>query len=101
MIEARLRRPRDPVALEQRMKAVLAHDAFDRLPQISCPTLVITGKDDALVPWQNSELLAERIPGAKLVVLRPAGHCFWLEQPEQSSGAMLQFLDAVSAAAAH
>jgi 3-oxoadipate enol-lactonase len=97
MIEARRQRPLDPAALEQRMKAVLAHDAYDRLPQISCPTLVITGKDDALVAWQNSQLLADRIPGARLVVLEPAGHCFWLEQPQQSGDAMMQFLESVAA----
>jgi 3-oxoadipate enol-lactonase len=97
MIEARRQRPLDPVALEQRMRAVQAHDAYDRLPQITCPTLVITGKDDALVAWQNSQLIAERIPGAKLVLLEPAGHCFWLEQPQQSREAMVQFLDSVSA----
>jgi 3-oxoadipate enol-lactonase len=97
MIEARRERPLDPAALEQRIKAVLAHDAYDRLPEIGCPTLVITGKEDALVAWQNSQLLAERIPGAKLVLLQPAGHCFWLEQPQQSRDAMVQFLDSVSA----
>jgi 3-oxoadipate enol-lactonase len=96
MIEARRQRPLDPVALERRMTAVLAHDAYDRLAQISCPTLVITGKDDALVAWQNSQVLADRIPGARLVVLQPAGHCFWLEQPQQSRDAMLQFLDSLS-----
>jgi 3-oxoadipate enol-lactonase len=97
MIEARRQRPLDPVALEQRMKAVLAHDAYDRLPQINCPTLVITGKDDALVAWQNSQLLADRIPGARLVLLEPAGHCFWLEQPQRSIASMGQFLESVSA----
>jgi 3-oxoadipate enol-lactonase len=97
MIEARRQRLLDPAALEQRMKAVLAHDAYDRLPQIGCPTLVITGKDDALVAWQNSQLLADRIPGARLVLLQPAGHCFWLEQPQQSRDAMIQFLDSLSA----
>lgn len=95
MIEARRQRPLDAVALEQRMKAVLAHDAYDRLPQIGCPTLVITGKDDALVAWQNSQLLAQRIAGARLVILEPAGHCFWLEQPERSIDAIGQFLEFV------
>jgi 3-oxoadipate enol-lactonase len=97
MIEARRQRPLDPAALEQRIRAVIAHNAYDRLSQIACPTLVITGKDDALVAWQNSELLAQRIPGARLVVLEPAGHCFWLEQPQKSFGAMVEFLDSVSA----
>jgi pimeloyl-ACP methyl ester carboxylesterase len=67
------------------------------LPLISCPTLVITGKDDALIAWQNSQLLAERIPGASLVLLEPAGHCFWLEQPQRAGEAMARFLDSVSA----
>ena len=92
MIEARRQRPLDPVALSHRMKAAYAHDAYDRLPHIACPTLVITGKDDVLISWENSRILAERIPGAKLVLLEPAGHVFWLEQPEQSRAAILAFL---------
>jgi len=92
MIEARRQRPLDPVALSHRMKAAYAHDAYDQLPHVACPTLVITGKDDVLISWENSRILAERIPGAKLVLLEPAGHVFWLEQPEQSRAAILAFL---------
>jgi pimeloyl-ACP methyl ester carboxylesterase len=96
MIEARRQRPLDPLALSHRMKAAYAHDAYDRLAQIACPTLVITGKDDALISWENSRILAERIPGAKLVLLEPAGHVFWLEQPEKSLAAILGFLGEAS-----
>jgi pimeloyl-ACP methyl ester carboxylesterase len=92
MIEARRQRPLDPVALAHRMKAAYAHDTYDRLPQLACPTLVITGKDDVLISWENSRILAERIPSAKLVLLEPAGHCFWMEQPEQSREAIVAFL---------
>jgi pimeloyl-ACP methyl ester carboxylesterase len=92
MIEARRQRPLDPVALSHRMKAAYAHNTYDRLPQIACPTLVITGKDDVLVSWENSKILVERIPGAKLVLLEPAGHVFWMEQPEQSQEAIAAFL---------
>jgi 3-oxoadipate enol-lactonase len=93
MIEARRQRPLDPVALEGRLKAALRHDVYDRLGKITCPTLVITGKDDALISWENSRLLGEKIPRAQLVVLEPAGHCFWLEQPEQSHAAIERFLE--------
>jgi pimeloyl-ACP methyl ester carboxylesterase len=93
MIEARRQRPIDPVALGHRMKAAYAHNTYDRLPQIACPTLVITGKDDALISWENSQILADRIPGAQLVLLEPAGHVFWTEQPEQSIEAILTFLN--------
>jgi 3-oxoadipate enol-lactonase len=101
MIESRRQRPLDPVALAHRMKAAYAHDTYDRLPQIACPTLVITGKDDVLISWENSRLLAERIPGARLVLLEPAGHCFWLEQPEQSREAIMTFLSAIPQSAVH
>lgn len=91
MIEARRRRPLDPVALERRMQAILRHDAYDRLPRISCPTLVITGREDALIAWENSRILAERIPRARLTVIESAGHCFWLERPEQANEAIEGF----------
>jgi 3-oxoadipate enol-lactonase len=98
MIAARQQRPLDTVALEHRVQATMKHDAYDRLPHIKCPTLVITGKDDALIAWENSRLIAQRIPGAELVLLEPAGHCFWLEQPERSSEAISRFLQAHPAA---
>ncbi|HXZ87293.1 MAG TPA: alpha/beta fold hydrolase [Candidatus Binataceae bacterium] len=92
MIESRRQRPLDPAALESRLKAAMRHDVYDRLGQITCPTLVITGKNDALISWENSRLLADRIPGARLMLLEPAGHCFWLEQPAQSRDAIERFL---------
>lgn len=94
MIEARRRRPLDPVALDHRIKAALKHDTYDRLDEINCPTLVITGKDDALISWENSSLLAGRIRGAQCVILEPAGHCFWLEQPSEAHQTILRFLQA-------
>ena len=62
------------------------------LASIPCPTLVITGKDDALIAWENSQLLAENIADAELVVLESAGHVFWVEQPERSREVLLTFL---------
>ncbi len=95
MIESRRQRPIDPVALGHRMKALSTHDTYDRLARIGCPTLVITGKDDALISWENSRLLSERIPGVALEILDPAGHCFWLERPEESRDAIVRFLQRV------
>jgi pimeloyl-ACP methyl ester carboxylesterase len=58
--------------------------------------LVITGREDALIACENSQILADRIPGAKVVILESAGHCFWLEQPQLSNEAISQFLRANS-----
>jgi 3-oxoadipate enol-lactonase len=92
MIESRRSRPIDNSAFPHRMKAAQEHNTYDRLGEIRSPTLVITGKDDALISWENSRILAERIKGAEQVILEPAGHCFWMEQPKESHDAIAGFI---------
>jgi pimeloyl-ACP methyl ester carboxylesterase len=92
MIESRRSRPIDSAAFPHRMKAAQEHNTYDRLGEIRSPTLVITGKDDALISWENSRILTQRIEGAEEIILEPAGHCFWLEQPEKSNAAIAGFI---------
>ncbi len=92
LIEARKKQPLDPIGFAHRMKAAYRHNTFDRLSQITCPTLVITGKNDALIAWENSQLLADHIDDSELVILEPAGHVFWVEQPARSREAIRTFL---------
>jgi pimeloyl-ACP methyl ester carboxylesterase len=80
-------------------QAILTWESFSRLPQITAPTLVIHGKNDRLVPAENGELIAARIPGAKLVLLEQAGHLFSTDQPEVAHKAILEFLAAQPSAA--
>jgi pimeloyl-ACP methyl ester carboxylesterase len=89
---ARRERPLDPEAFARRRRAIDRHDTFDRLPALRCPTLVLTGRQDRIVAWENSRILAERIPGARLEVLDPAGHLFWIEQAAATEKAVLAFL---------
>jgi len=88
--EAELRAP--PDAFGRQVQAAIRHNTFDRLPDILCPTLVITGGDDKVVPADNSRLLAERIPGAELAVLPGAGHGYLVEKAAESNAVVLEFL---------
>jgi pimeloyl-ACP methyl ester carboxylesterase len=72
--------------------AVMSWSSYDRLPQISAPTLVIHGATDALVPPGNGKLIAERIAGAELVILPSASHIYFTDQPEASMNTTLTFL---------
>jgi len=63
------------------MAAASAHSTGAVISQIRCPTMVVTGEDDQVIPAENSRILAERIPDAELVVLPQAGHAFPLEHP--------------------
>ncbi len=91
-----VRRPwfAQPEAYIAQLQGILAWEAYSRLPQIAVPTLVIHGENDRLVPPGNGKLIAQRIPGAKLVMLPNASHIFPTDQPEGSEHAVLEFLAA-------
>ena len=86
-----------PEAYMAQLQGILAWEAYSRLSQISAPTLVIHGESDRLVPAGNGKLIAERIPGAKLVLLSHASHIFTTDQPEAAHQAILEFLAAQAA----
>lgn len=91
---ARRQRPLDLDALARRNRAFEHHDTFADLGRIRAPTLVLTGTPDAIIPDANSAILAERIPDARLRVLDPAGHLFWIEREADTLAAVREFLDA-------
>jgi pimeloyl-ACP methyl ester carboxylesterase len=76
--------------------AVGTFDTFDRLPQIKAPTLVITGTSDLLVPDANSDIIKERIPGARIHKLPGVGHVFFWEAPEETAATVTTFLSALN-----
>ena len=82
-----------PFAFARQVQAIGAFSASERLGQIRVPTMVMTGRDDRLVAPQNSKMIADRIPGAKLVEI-PGGHLFMAEYPEQFNRAVIDFVDA-------
>jgi pimeloyl-ACP methyl ester carboxylesterase len=74
------------------LQGILAWESYSRIAQITAPTLVIHGKSDALVPPGNGELIAARIPGAKLVLLEQASHLFLTDQTRTAHTEILEFL---------
>lgn len=68
------------------------HDAWDLLPGISAPTLVLHGTDDRLNPTANAPLLTDRIPGARLHLIPGARHAYFEEFRTQASPLVLDFV---------
>jgi len=79
-------------AIMGQMQAIMAHKATDRLAKITAPTLVLTGDADRLISPANSDVLAQRIPGAKLVQLPGGTHGFNFEMPDAFNQTVLAFL---------
>jgi 3-oxoadipate enol-lactonase len=83
-----------PEGYNAQLQGILAWESYSRLPQLRVATLVIHGETDRLVPMGNGELIAARIPGAKLVTLPHASHIFPTDQTAASIRAILEFLAA-------
>ncbi len=75
------------------LAASVYHDTVARLAQVQAPTLVLHGAQDAMAPVANARLLAERIPGAELVLVEGAGHAYALERPEETAALVTDFVD--------
>lgn len=89
-----------PDAYNAQVQGILAWEGYSRISQIRLPTLVIHGESDRLVPAGNGRLIAERIPGAKLVLVPDASHIFTTDQPQIAHRAILEFLESQTAGAA-
>jgi aminoacrylate hydrolase len=75
-----------------RIDAIMAFDRRDRLGRIAAPTLAIVARDDAVTPPHLTNELAEKIPGAKRVVLERGGHFVPVLLPDDYNAAVLGFL---------
>jgi pimeloyl-ACP methyl ester carboxylesterase len=68
---------------------------MDKVEQIQIPTLIICGGEDMMTPPKYSSYLANKIKGAKLLVLDGGTHLVFAEKPEQVNQAIEQFLSAL------
>jgi pimeloyl-ACP methyl ester carboxylesterase len=80
--------------------AIASYDFRDRLPEIACPTLVVQGTDDMVVPLRDAYEFERLIPRSRTLIMRDTGHLPMLERAATFNRALLEFLDAPAAEAA-
>lgn len=74
------------------LRASDGHDAWDQLPRVSAPTLVLHGTEDLMVPAANAFAIAGRIPGARLHLVPGGRHGFFEEYASQVTPLVAHFL---------
>lgn len=80
-------------AIGRVLRTVAAMDPVAELPpRVSCPTLVVGGDGDRIVPPGIGRRLAEEIVGARFVEIASCGHSPQEEKPRQFLDAVLPFL---------
>jgi pimeloyl-ACP methyl ester carboxylesterase len=74
------------------MYALLSYDFRDRLGDIRCPTLIVHGEQDMLVPVQDAWEFRRLIPASRLIILQDTGHVPMLERPQTFNDLVAEFL---------
>lgn len=70
----------------------LRPDSTGLLAEIRCPTLVLTGEQDAIISTEQTRALAEGIPQVELEVIPEAGHIANMERPDLFNSRVARFL---------
>jgi pimeloyl-ACP methyl ester carboxylesterase len=76
----------------QGLQAVLDYDIRARLPEIACPTLIVWGDGDRLIPVRDADVFAELIPNSRKVIFEDTGHMAMLERPAAFNALLEDFL---------
>ena len=71
-------------------------DQTPLLARITCPTLILVGREDPITPVQDSEKMHREIAGSRLVVIDNASHVSNLERTEQFNDELVRFLNLLS-----
>ena len=87
-----LKTPMPIDSYERQLKAVMNFRTGVKLKKISAPTLIVHGKEDILVPPENAEILLNRIPNAKRIMIDDAAHLLFQPDPEKLIKAVTEFL---------
>lgn len=73
--------------------ASIEFDEWNTLPSISVPVLVLAGENDRVTRFDVNQQLQQRIPAARLVSFRPAGHYALFEHHEAFSKVVAEFVE--------
>jgi pimeloyl-ACP methyl ester carboxylesterase len=81
-------------AFRRQQEAIIHRiDSRPHLAAIACPTAVIAGREDQIMPLELLQELADGIPGARLTVIEDCGHMAPIEQPARVLQALFEWLE--------
>jgi pimeloyl-ACP methyl ester carboxylesterase len=80
------------IAVPAALEAMTRYPIRDRLGEIACPTLIIWGAQDRLVPVQDADEFEWLIPDSRKVIYEDTGHMPMLERPDRFNADLRAFL---------
>jgi pimeloyl-ACP methyl ester carboxylesterase len=74
------------------LRAIMEYDFRDRLPEIGCPTLIVWGTEDMLVPESDAGEFERLIPNSRKLIFEDTGHMAMIERPQTFNDCVFEFL---------
>jgi pimeloyl-ACP methyl ester carboxylesterase len=79
------------------LEALVEYSISERLGAISCPTLIVWGEHDHVLPVRHADIYADAIKGSREVILPETGHVAMLERPAEFNALLRELLQAPAA----
>ena len=76
------------------LKAISEYDFWEHIPDVACPTLIVWGRDDEIVPVADAFEYEALIPDARTIIVEDTGHVPMLERPATFNRVLEEFLAA-------
>jgi len=83
----------DPTIARQFARVTFLTDSRALLPQCKTPSLILQCSDDIIAPVEVGQYMHEQMDNTHLVILEATGHCPHLSAPEETTAAILNFLN--------
>jgi pimeloyl-ACP methyl ester carboxylesterase len=76
----------------QALRANVDYPVKERLPEIACPTLIVWGDEDKIIPVGDASVFEELIPNSRKVIFEGTGHMAMLERPAAFNELLSEFI---------
>jgi pimeloyl-ACP methyl ester carboxylesterase len=82
-----------PDIFQRQQRAIMSRrDSRPSLAEISCPTLLVFGREDGITTMDHQREMLDAIPGARLEILETCGHMMTLEKPQEVNALLSAFI---------
>jgi pimeloyl-ACP methyl ester carboxylesterase len=75
------------------LRANIDYPIRERLPEIACPTLIVWGDEDRVIPVEDASAFEELIPNSRKVIFEGTGHMAMLERPAAFNELLHEFVE--------
>jgi pimeloyl-ACP methyl ester carboxylesterase len=78
----------------QALRANVDYPVSERLPEIACPTLIVWGDEDKIIPVSDASVFEELIPNSRKAIFEGTGHMAMIERPAAFNEMLREFVEA-------